>query len=125
MREMHTEFDCKPERKRPLRRMGRFMENNINVDFSRGIGCENVDRFYVIQHGKLLRSGYVKSGEFLLHLPPIIIIIIIIITAIDFSLVNSSPYTSTLKTNKNKIYINETIQKHSTNNTKHCKYKYT
>jgi flagellar basal body-associated protein FliL len=55
----------------------------------------------------------------------IIIIIIIIITAIELSLGGSSPYTSTDKTNKNKIYINETIQKHSTTNTKHSKYKYT
>ena len=36
--------------------------------------------------------------------------IIIIITAIEFSLGGSSPYT---------------IPKHSTNNTKHSKYKYT
>jgi len=84
MREMHTEFDCKPERKLPLGRVGRFMENNINALFTRGIVCENVDRFYVAQHGKLLRSGCVKSGEFLLLLLlllllPIIIIIIIII----------------------------------------------
>ena len=40
----------------------------------------------------------------------IIIIIIIIITAIELSPGGSSPYTSTDKTNKNKIYINETIQ---------------
>ena len=53
----------------------------------------------------------------------IIIIIIIIITAIEFS-PDDSPYTSTDKTN-NKIYINETVQKHSTNNTKRSKYKYT
>jgi hypothetical protein len=32
----------------------------------------------------------------------------------------------TLVTNKNKyVYIKETINKHSTNNTKHSKYKYT
>jgi len=41
------------------------------------------------------------------------------------SLGGSSPYTSTDKTNKNKIYLSETIQKHSTNNTKHSKYRYT
>ena len=89
--------------------MGRCVENNINFDFRRGIGCENLDRFYVIQHGKLLRSGCVKDGEFLLLLLLllllliiIIIIIIIIITAIDFSPGNRSPYTSTDKTNKNK-----------------------
>jgi hypothetical protein len=39
--------------------------------------------------------------------------IIIIITAIEFSLGGSSPYSSTDKTNKNKIHINETIQKYS------------
>jgi hypothetical protein len=33
--------------------------------------------------------------------------------------------TSTDKTSKNKIYIDETIQKHRTKNTKHSKYKYT
>ena len=31
----------------------------------------------------------------------------------------------TLVQTKQIIYINETIQKHSTNNTKHSKYKYT
>ena len=46
-------------------------------------------------------------------------------TAIDFSPGDSSTYTSTDKINKNKIYIKETIQKHSTNNTKHSKYMYT
>ena len=55
----------------------------------------------------------------------IIIIIIITIIAIEFSPGGSSPYTSTDKTNKNKIHINETIQKLSTNNTKHSKHKYT
>jgi hypothetical protein len=39
------------------------------------------------------------------------------------SLGGSSPYTSTDKTND--IYVNETIQKHSTNIIKHSKYKYT
>ena len=47
------------------------------------------------------------------------------LTAIKFSPSGSSPYTGTDNSNKNKIYIKETIQKHSTNNTKHCKYKYT
>jgi len=42
------------------------------------------------------------------------------------SLGGSSPYTSTGKTNKNKYkYLNKAIQKHSTNNTEHSKYKYT
>jgi hypothetical protein len=40
-------------------------------------------------------------------------------TAIEFSLGGSSPYTSTDKTN------NIHIQKHSTYNKKHSKYKYT
>jgi hypothetical protein len=40
----------------------------------------------------------------------VIIIIVIIIIEIDLSLGGSSPYTSTDKTNKNKIYISETIQ---------------
>jgi len=47
-----------------------------------------------------------------------------LLTAISFSLGGSSPYTSTDKINKNIcIYINETILKHSTNYTKHSKYK--
>jgi hypothetical protein len=50
---------------------------------------------------------------------------LIFFTAIDFSLGGSSPYTSTHKTNENKIYMNETIQKHSTKNTKHNTYRYT
>jgi len=41
------------------------------------------------------------------------------------SLGGSSRYANTDNANKNKLYINETIQKHSTNNTKHSKYKYT
>jgi hypothetical protein len=40
----------------------------------------------------------------------IIIIIIIFITAIDFSPGGSSFYTSTDKSYRNKIYLNETIQ---------------
>jgi hypothetical protein len=55
----------------------------------------------------------------------IMIIIILLLTAIEFSTGGSSPYTSTDKTNKNKVDINETIQKHSTNNTKHSKHKCT
>jgi len=55
----------------------------------------------------------------------VLTIIIFIIIAIEFSLGGSSPYTSTDKTNKNKIHINETIQKHTTNNAKHSKQKYT
>ena len=51
----------------------------------------------------------------------IIIIIIIIITAIEFSLGGSSPYTSTDKTN-NIHKWNHT--KTRTNNTKHSKYKH-
>jgi len=64
-------------------------------------------------------SGY-KTGDCtsVLFKTIIIIIIIIITTAIEFSLGGSGPYTCTDKTNKNIIYINETIQKHSTNNTK-------
>jgi len=59
-----------------------------------------------------------------LHTIIIIIIIIIITTtatAIVFSLCVSSPYTSTEKINKNKIYIKETMQKQSTKNSKHSK----
>ena len=49
-------------------------------------------------------------------------LLLLLIIAIEFSLRGSSPYTST---KKQIIYINETVQKHSTNNTKHSKYKYT
>ena len=52
----------------------------------------------------------------------IIIIIILLLTAIQFSLSGSIPYTSTDRTN-NIHKRNNT--KHSTNNTKHSKYKYT
>ena len=45
---------------------------------------------------------------------------IITTTAIEFSLSGSSPYTST-----DNIHKNDIIQKHSTNITKHSKYKYT
>jgi hypothetical protein len=50
-------------------------------------------------------------------------LIIIIITATAFSPCGSSPYTSTEK-KLIEIYINETVIKYSTNNTKHSKYKY-
>jgi hypothetical protein len=45
------------------------------------------------------------------------------LTAIEFSLGGSGPYTSTDKTNKNMYKRNNT--KHSTNNIQHSKYKYT
>ena len=48
-------------------------------------------------------------------------LLLLLFTAIEISPGASSPYTSTDETNKFKIYINETIQKHSTNNTKHSK----
>ena len=53
---------------------------------------------------------YIISIYYIVIITFIIIIIIIIIIAIDFSPGNSNPYTSTDKTNKNKIYIKETIQ---------------
>jgi len=36
----------------------------------------------------------------------------------------SNPYNSTDKTNKNKYTLTKQYEKHSTNNTKHSKYKY-
>jgi len=50
-----------------------------------------------------------------------LLLLLLSLTTVELSLGGSSPYTSTDKTNKNK-YINETIQKHSTNNIKHRKY---
>jgi hypothetical protein len=53
------------------------------------------------------------------------LLLLLLLTAIEFSLGGSSPYTSTDKTNKIKrTYIDETIQKQGTNNTKRSKYKY-
>ena len=46
----------------------------------------------------------------------ILLLLLLLLTAIEFSPSDNSPYTSTHKTNKNKVYINETIQKHSKNN---------
>jgi hypothetical protein len=46
-------------------------------------------------------------------------VLLLFITATDLSLGGSTDRTS------KKIYINETIQKHTTNNTKHSKYRYT
>jgi uncharacterized protein YceK len=60
----------------------------------------------------------------LYNLVDIIIIIIIIIITIT----NCSWVVTRWQYRQNKyenIYTNETIQKHSTNNTKHSKYKYT
>jgi hypothetical protein len=46
-------------------------------------------------------------------------------TVIELSPGGSSPYTSTNKTNKIKYTWITKYKKHSTNNTKHAKYKYT
>jgi len=46
----------------------------------------------------------------------------LLLCAIELSQGGSSPYISTDKTKNNKIYIKETIQNHSTNNTKHSTY---
>jgi hypothetical protein len=40
----------------------------------------------------------------------LLLLLLLLLTAIEFSLGGSSPYTGTVKTYKNKIYINETIQ---------------
>jgi len=58
----------------------------------------------------------------------VIIIIIIIITIITFlQQFSFHPLATVLpeKTKENKIYLNETIQKHSTNNTKYGTHKHT
>jgi len=51
---------------------------------------------------KPFNSTGILSPDSLVHSVFIIIIIIIIITAIEFSLGDSSPYTSTDKRNRNK-----------------------
>ena len=52
----------------------------------------------------------------------LILLLTYLLTAIEFSLGGSSPYTSTGKTNNiHKL----TIQKPNTDNTKHSKYKHT
>ena len=48
----------------------------------------------------------------------ILLLLLSLLIATDLLAGGSSLYTSTDKTNKNEIYIKETIQKHSTNNTK-------
>ena len=50
------------------------------------------------------------------------LILLILLTAIELSLGGNSPYTSTDK-KKEYVHINKTIQRHSTSNTKHSKYK--
>ena len=69
------------------------------------------------------RAQYEKLLLLLLLL--LLVIVLLLLLQLGLSLGGSSPYTSTDKTNKNKIYRNETIPKQSTNNTKHSKYKYT
>jgi len=64
-----------------------------------------------------------KEGLLGTNLLLLLLLLLLLFTAVEFSLGGSSPYTSTDKTNKN--ILNETIQKHSTNNTKHSQYKYT
>jgi len=48
---------------------------------------------------------------------------LLLLTAIELSLSGRSPYTSTDKTNKNKYTQMKQYKKHSTNYTKHSKYK--
>ena len=55
----------------------------------------------------------------------LLLLLLLLLTSIEFSPGGSSPYTSTDKTNKNKMYLNETKEKNGTNNTKHSRYKYT
>ena len=85
------------------------------------VWCEGLGR--IVQWRVFVED--VLDDWFLSLFLPSFIIIIIIITAIELSPSGSSPYTSTDKTNKNNIYIEETIPKHSTNDTKRSKYKYT
>ena len=54
-----------------------------------------------------------------------LIIIIIIITAIEFSLGGSSPYTIQTKQIRINIHKRNNYKKHGTSYTKHSKYKYT
>jgi hypothetical protein len=46
------------------------------------------------------------------------LLLLLLFTAMEFSAGESSPYISTDETNKNKMYIKETIQNYSTNNKK-------
>jgi len=46
-------------------------------------------------------------------------------TTTELSLSGSSPYTNTGKINENKYTEAKQYKKHSTNNTKHSRYKYT
>ena len=55
----------------------------------------------------------------------ILLLLLLLLIAIDLSLSGSSPFTSTDKTNKNKYTEIKQCKKHSTNNAKHSKYKYT
>jgi len=68
----------------------------------------------------LLYIQNVKENAILL-----LLLLLLLLTANELSLDGSNSYTSADKTNKNIIYINEAIQKHSTNSTKCSKYKYT
>jgi len=53
----------------------------------------------------------------------LLLLLLLLFTAIEFSPGGSSPYISTEKTNKNKTLIKETIENHSTNNTKQIMWK--
>ena len=55
----------------------------------------------------------------------LLLLLLLLITAIEFPLGGSSPYTSTEKINKNKYIYKRNNKKHGTNNTKHSIYKHT
>ena len=58
-----------------------------------------------------LRSPYSLYGDLRLCMYLCVCVcVLLLLTAIKLSLDDSSPYTSTDKTNKNTIYINQTIQ---------------
>jgi hypothetical protein len=84
-----------------------------------------------ITESRVPYCGYIKPVVLTLS-QILLLLLILLITAIEFSLGGSSSYTLTrVQTKQIRInihkrnYIKETIQKHSTNNTKHSKCKYT
>ena len=55
----------------------------------------------------------------------LLLLLLLLLTEIDLSLGGSSPYTTTDRTSKNKYTETKQYRKHSTNNTKDSKYRYT
>ena len=104
---------------------GKASWTSERLQFSDSVSCDPTSHIYYndlcrVKVKTVKWSIWVYQNLHLSHIRLFSLLLLLssLLTETELSLGGSSPYTSTDKTNKNKIYINETIQKHSTYNTK-------